>query len=121
MRFRFSSKWLAVFVLLFIAEVLIALFVNDSFIRPYGGDVLVVILLYYFVKSFVKTKPLYLSTGVLLFACAIEVAQYFRMVEVLGVQDNRLLTIVLGSSFSWGDILAYTAGAVVCYLMDGRE
>jgi len=121
MKIRFDLKAFIIFVLIFLAEVCIALFVNDSIIRPYGGDVLVVIMIYYFVKAFIATKPLYICTGTLLFAYAIEVAQYFRMVEILGVQDNRLLSTVLGSSFSWGDMIAYTIGILVCYLIERKN
>ena len=32
------------FVLLLVTEVLIALFVRDRFIRPYGGDILVTVI-----------------------------------------------------------------------------
>ncbi|NDV69740.1 DUF2809 domain-containing protein [Dysgonomonas sp. 25] len=120
-RFRFSIRSFIVFVLLFLVEVLIALFVNDSFVRPYGGDIIVVILIYYFLKTFIQTKSLYLIIPTLLFAYAVEIAQYFRMVEALGVQDNAILRTVLGSSFSWGDILCYTIGAFICYLIDGRK
>jgi hypothetical protein len=120
MRFRFD--WIAgiVCIFLFLTEVLIALFVRDHIIRPYGGDVLVVILIYYFLKTFIQVQPLYLSIGVLLFAYGVELAQYFKMVEILGVQDNKVLSIVLGSSFSWGDMLAYTLGAAICWLIEKR-
>ncbi|MDU1904541.1 MAG: DUF2809 domain-containing protein [Dysgonomonas sp.] len=120
-KFRFDFKSFLVFLLIFVTEVLIALFVNDSIIRPYGGDVLVVILMYYFVKSFIRIKPLYLALGVLLFAYAIEIGQYFNLVEVLGMQENKIMRIVIGSSFSWGDMLAYTVGAVICLLIDRRK
>lgn len=120
-KFRFELKSFLVFLLIFVIEVLIALFVNDSIIRPYGGDVLVVILMYYFVKSFVSIKPLYLVAGVLLFASVIEIGQYFNLVQVLEMQDDKIVRIVIGSSFSWGDILAYTAGAVICLLIDKRK
>jgi len=121
MKLVFNLKAFTVFVIIFVIEVLIALFVNDSFIRPYGGDILVVILLYYFIKSFIKTKHVYIVIGVLLFAYAVEFGQYLKMVELLGVQDNKLLRTVLGSSFSWGDILAYTTGALICYLIDRKD
>ena len=121
MKFRFNLYAFLIFLLLFLVEVLIALFVNDSFIRPYVGDVLVVILIYYFLKSFIQTHPVYLSVSVLLFAYAVEIAQYFNLVEILGVQDNILLRTVLGSTFSWGDMAAYTIGAVICCLIDFRQ
>lgn len=97
------------------------MFVNDKIIRPYVGDVLVVIMIYYFVRSFIQTRPVYLVIGVLLFAYAIEAGQYFQLVEVLGLQDNKLMRIIIGSSFSWGDILAYTIGGTICYLIDKKD
>lgn len=121
MRWRFDRSSFLISVIIFFIEVLIAKFVNDAFIRPYGGDILVVILIYYFVKSFVQVKPFYLVLGVLLFAYMVEVGQYFRMVEVLGLQDYKVMRIVLGTSFSWIDILCYTVGAIICYLIDRKE
>lgn len=120
MKFRFSAKNFVVFLLVFLIEVLIALFVNDKIIRPYGGDLLVVIMIYYFAKSFIQTKSSYICLGTLLFAYAVEIAQYFELVKILGVQDNRFLVIVLGSSFSWGDMLAYTIGVLICYTIDRK-
>ena len=121
LQFRFSLKSFLIFLAIFVIEVLIALFVDDKIIRPYIGDVLVVIMIYYFIKSFVETKAIYLAIGVLLFAYCIEIGQYFNLVEVLGIQSNRLMRIVVGSSFSWIDMLAYTIGAAICYLVDRKS
>lgn len=121
MRWRFDRSSFLISIVLFFVEVLIAKFVDDAFIRFYGGDILVVILIYYFVKSFVRIKPLYLALGVLFFAYMVEVGQYFKMVEVLGLQDYKVMRIVLGTSFSWGDILCYTVGGIICYLIDRKE
>lgn len=101
-------------------EVIIALFIDDSIIRPYGGDVLVVIMIYYFIKAFIETKSVYICIFTLLFAYTVEILQYLKMVEVLGVQNNKLLATILGSSFSWGDMLAYTIGIVICYLINRK-
>lgn len=121
MRWRFDRSSFLISIIIFFIEVIIAKFVDDAFIRPYGGDILVVILIYYFVKSFVQVKPFYLVLGVLLFAYMVEVGQYFKMVEVLGLQDYKVMSIVLGTSFSWIDILCYTIGAIICYLIDRKE
>jgi len=120
MEWRFNIRSFAVFCIIFCIEVLIAIFINDSFIRPYGGDILVVILIYYFAKTFIKTKPIYIATGVVLFAYLIEIGQYFHLAEVLNIQ-NKILRIAIGSSFSWGDILCYTIGGVICYLIDNKQ
>lgn len=121
LQFRFSLKSFLIFLAIFVIEVLIALFVNDKIIRPYLGDVLVVIMMYYFAKSFIKTKAVYLAGAALLFAYLVEIGQYLNLVEVLGVQDNKLMRIVIGSSFSWLDMLAYTVGALICYLIDRKS
>ncbi len=81
MRWRFDRSSFLISIVIFFIEVLIAKFVDDAFIRPYGGDILVVILIYYFVKSFVQVKPFYLAMGVLLFACMVEVGQYFKIIK----------------------------------------
>jgi hypothetical protein len=40
---------------------------------------------------------------VFLFACFVEVLQYFQLVETLGI-TNRAARIILGSTFDWADI-----------------
>lgn len=114
----FNSKNLTIAVLIFFIEVLIATKLSDLFfVRAYLGDVLVVMLIYYFVKSFFDFPPLKLIVGILLFACLLEFLQYFQFAEFLGVKDNRLMMTVLGNSFSWLDILCYFAGSLILYFL----
>jgi len=118
MQFRFSLKFFVLTVLLFITEVLIAVYVHDSFIRPYFGDFLVVILLYCFVSAFLQAPVKPLAMGVLLFAYLIETLQYFNLVKHLGLQHSRLANIVIGNHFEWTDMLAYTLGILCILLLD---
>ncbi|SEM04307.1 Protein of unknown function [Chitinophaga rupis] len=118
MQFRFSWKFFVLTVLLFITEVLIAVYVHDSFIRPYFGDFLVVILLYCFVSTFLQAPVKPLAIGVLLFAYLIETLQYFNLVKHLGLQHSRLANIVIGNHFEWTDIVAYTLGVLLILLLD---
>lgn len=120
-KWRFDIKSFIIFISIFIIEVLIAKFVNDSIIRPYGGDVLVVVLIYYFIKSFIQVKSLPLVIGVVAFACFIELGQYFNLVEILGLKNNKIMRVIIGSSFSWGDILAYIIGGSICYFTDRHK
>ena len=83
------------FLLIFCIEVLIALYVRDNFIRPYVGDMLVVVLVYSFVRIFLPTGIPRMPFYVFLFACFVEVLQYFRLVETLGI-TNRAARIILG-------------------------
>jgi len=107
---RLHKTYLLLTIFLFVLEVLIALFVHDNFIRPYVGDVLVVILMYCFVKSFLNAPALALASGVLVFAFAIEFLQYVKIVNVLGLEKSELMRTVLGTSFAWLDLLAYVVG-----------
>ena len=119
--FRFRLNYFLVFLLLFLVEVCIALFVRDRFVRPYLGDVLVVILLYCFLRSFVTIKARTAAAGVLLFALVIETLQYFRAVELLGLQGNKIAATVLGSQFDWKDVLAYIVGIIAVLYFDNRK
>lgn len=118
---KFNPRYFVYTILLFITEVLIALFVHDQFIRPYIGDFLVVILIYCFVKSFLNTPVLPTALGVLLFAYTVELLQYFHIVEVLGLQHSRAARIIIGSSFEWQDLLAYTLGILAVVLVENRN
>lgn len=116
--FRFRPSCLILTILLFGIEVCIAVFVRDKIIRPYIGDLLVVILLYCFFRSFLNLSPLKTAAGVLLLACAIEALQYFHLVERLGLSHSRIARTVLGSAFEWMDLLAYIAGLLLTLLTE---
>ena len=107
---QFNRTYFAFTVFLFLLETAIALFVHDNFIRPYFGDFLVVMLLYCFLKSFINVSVWAAAGLVLLFSFAIETAQYFNMVEKLGLEHYKIAKVVLGNSFAWMDLLAYVLG-----------
>lgn len=115
---KFNKYYFGVAVLIFGIEVLIALFLTDRFIRPYFGDVLVVILIYCFVRSFFRVPVLALAIGVLVFSFAIEFLQYHRIVHMLGLEKSALARTVIGTSFAWNDILAYIVGIVIVLLVE---
>jgi Protein of unknown function (DUF2809) len=109
---RFNIKYFTAFCVLFFIECLIAMYVHDAIIRPYIGDVLVVILIYCFVKSFYNFNNIAIALIVLIFSYLVEILQYCNLVEHLGLQHNKLANIVIGNSFSWIDMLCYTIGII---------
>lgn len=115
---QFNLRFFIITLILFLVEVFIALFVHDTFIRPFVGDVIVVWLIYYFLRTFLKIKPIYLAWFTLIFSFAVETAQYFKLVTILGLQNNKLARIVIGTSFSWGDMLCYFVGFLLLFLFD---
>jgi Protein of unknown function (DUF2809) len=107
---KFNKSYFFLTIILFLIEVLIALFAKDSLIRPFVGDVLVVCLIYCFLRMFLNFSHLKIALGVLIFACLIEVSQYFDFVKLLGFENNRVISTVLGRTFEWADFAAYFAG-----------
>ena len=110
---RFHRIYFGLTAILFLVEVAIALFVHDRIVRPYVGDLLVVVLIYCFVRSFLAITVWRAAIGVLLFAYTIEILQHFNLVELLGLQNYRLANIVIGNSFAWVDLVAYTVGIAI--------
>ncbi|MBN1921446.1 MAG: DUF2809 domain-containing protein [Anaerolineae bacterium] len=104
---------------IFIIEILIAtVFSGIPFIRAYLGDTLVVILLYCLIRAFWSASPLALSGAVFLFACAVEAAQALHLADALGLPSGSVLRILIGTSFSWIDILMYFLGCLIAFLLD---
>ncbi len=106
------------FLALFSIEVLIALYVHDDFIRPYVGDMIVTAVVYCFVRIFIPDGVKLMSLYVMIFAILVEIGQYFNYVELLGFQDNPIISTVMGTSFAFEDILCYAVGCIVCGLFD---
>lgn len=117
---KFNWNYFIVAILLFIIEVIIAVFIHDQFIRPYFGDFLVVILIYCFVKSFVDTPFLKTAIAVLVFSFMIEILQYFDIVSKIGLGHSKLARTVIGTSFEWIDLIAYTLGIVFVIYVEER-
>ena len=118
---NFYLRYFLMFIVLLITEVLIALFVHDTIIRPYLGDLFVVILIYCFVKSFVSTPVTKTALCVLAFAFTIELLQYFNIVHQLGLQHSKAARMIIGTTFSWKDLFAYTGGFVLIVLSENRK
>lgn len=116
-KFKFSPKYFLLTILIFLVEVLIATVLKDNFfIRAYLGDVIVVMLLYTFVKSFVIINETKLIIGIFVFSCLVEFSQFFHIADKLGFQPGSLMYIVIGNSFSWIDILCYGVGCLILYV-----
>ena len=110
--------YILVTIILLGIEVLIALFVRDKFVRPYVGDVLVVIVIYTFLRCFIPEKIRLLPLYVFAFAAGVEVLQYIQIVKILGLQDNPFFSTLIGTTFDVKDIICYGIG---CILLGGYE
>lgn len=116
--FRFHKTYFVLTLLLLLTEILIALYVNDNFVRPYVGDFLVVILLYCFARSILNWSVIFTCLTVLIFSFFVEIAQYFQLVKHLQLENHKLARTIIGSSFEWIDLLAYTLGIVFVLVVE---
>ena len=110
-------------VALLIVEILIgSVLKNFHWLRAYGGDILVIPLIYCLIRIFIQALP----RGMPFLVCCIgflaEFLQYIHLAEKLGFEKGSLGAIIIGTSFSWWDVLCYIAGMVLIYVgMDCRK
>lgn len=116
--FRFNFRYFVLTLLLLLVEIVIAVCVNDTIIRPYGGDFLVVIWLYCLVRSFWALPVWPTALGVLLFSYLVETSQYFNLADRLGFTGPSIMRVVLGNYFTWTDILSYTLGIIALLIVE---
>jgi hypothetical protein len=113
-----KKQYLIATITLFFIELFIGFFVHDTVIRPFIGDFLVVILLYCFSKSIFNIAPTKAATYVLIFAYLVEIMQGLKFVELIGLSNNKIASILIGTTFSWTDIACYTIGILVVIVVE---
>ena len=104
--------------MLFLTEALIFIFFKNNFIRVVFGDFLVVILLYCLFRTFTNLSIYKTGIFVLFISYTIETLQYLNILELLNIKQNLFTRIVLGSTFDWMDMLAYTLGLIFIVVID---
>lgn len=115
-----QQKILPINNLFFVIEVLIALYVHDTIIRPYFGDVNEVVILDLLFYVFLKLPvlPVKLHYFVLLFSFSVEFLQYLNIIEKLGLQNSKIARTVIGTSFAWIDLVCYIAGIIIVIIAE---
>ncbi len=98
-------------------EVLIALFVRDAFVRPYLGDVLAVVCVYLLARTIFIERPRYMSVLMTAFAFAVELVQLTPLSEIL----PSPLSVIVGGTFDFKDLLCYLVGGALCFLADKKS
>lgn len=107
---RFRHRYLILAAIVFTALVAIEVTLDGGFVRNSVGDALVVILVYAVVMTFSTWSQITAAIVSLAIAYAVETSQALDLVDRLGLTPSRLTDVVLGSTFTWTDIAAYTVG-----------
>jgi len=114
----FDKSYAVLFAFILLIELYIGFFIHDRVIRPYIGDLLVIILIYSFLRIFISKSYFIVALSTFIFACFVELAQYYNLISLLGLEKNRIASVVIGTSFSWIDILAYFGGFLMIILVE---
>ena len=117
----FNGKSFLVFLGLFTVEIVIARYITQPFIRFWLGDFLVVIMIYYFIKTFIRANPLVLALSVWVFACTIECLQATGLIRFLGWEYSKAANLILGNTFSFSDLLGYTLGIITILVIENYK
>ena len=112
-----KTNYLIISCILLLIETIIAIFVNDQFFRPVFGDYLAAIVVFYLLATFLKMKLNKIALLTLAVSYLIEFLQYIHILELLHLNKIKILNILLGNSFSWTDMLAYTLGILTVLLI----
>ncbi|NJK77146.1 MAG: DUF2809 domain-containing protein [Microcoleus sp. SU_5_6] len=107
---RFHRRSFILFSIIFVIEVMIALFFRDRWIRPLLGDVLVVMAIAYLIHAFFAIRLQKIAIGTLIFAYSIELLQLFKIIDIFGWRDSQLAHLTIGTTFDWRDLIAYAIG-----------
>jgi len=118
---QFNKTYFLLFLVFFLIEAAIAYYLKDGFIRHTFGDYLVVILLYLFLISFIRIKPISASVVVLLIAFAVEFLQLTSFLEYFNLENNYYAKLILGSTFQISDLLAYTLGVLTIIVIESKR
>lgn len=116
MQFRF--RYLVITGVVFAVLVLIETQLDSGFIRYSVGDALAAVLLYSILMAFSPWSRILCAGVSLTIAFAIEASQALNLIDRLGITPNRFTDVVFGNTFTWGDLLAYTAGIAITLVVE---
>ncbi|MBO6879131.1 DUF2809 domain-containing protein [Winogradskyella sp.] len=118
MKLQFNKNYLVLAHSLFLIELAIAFIIKTGFIRYTFGDYLVVILLYAIFRGCTNLSVRASALVVLLIAYGIELLQLTPFLTYFNLQDSVAAKLILGSTFQFGDLVAYTLGIISVLIIE---
>ena len=114
-------KYLIIFIIIFMVEVFIGAYSHSGIIRNYVGDILVIPVMYFFIRIIYPKRIRKLPYILFLFAVIVEILQYMKINNILGIEGSSLLGILLGSTGDIKDILCYFIWTIIIIIIDVIE
>jgi Protein of unknown function (DUF2809) len=92
---------------------------EGTFIHDYAGDALWAGMIYFGFRFLLPKAPLKTSVlYTLLFTYCIEISQLYQADWINAIRHTKLGGLVLGFGFLWSDLLMYTIGILLAFLLD---
>ena len=93
--------------------------VLPAFVSSHFGDALWAGMIYFGLRFLFKSQScLSVARASLLFCFAVEFSQLYQAGWINEIRQSRLGALVLGQGFLVVDLIRYTAGVSVCFLLD---
>jgi len=90
-----------------------------EFIQSYAGDILWALMVYLILGFiFTKKSSLWIASGTIMFSFAIEISQLYHTPWIDSIRNTTLGGLVLGFGFLWSDLLCYSAGTSIGFLLE---
>jgi hypothetical protein len=106
-------------VLIFVIEVAIAIgVIGGIFVRESVGDMLVIMLIYAFLRAAFSRDPKYTAGVAIAIGFVAEGLQYIHLAALLGLQQDSVLYIIIGDTFTASDLLMYVIGGLLALAID---
>ena len=110
-----------IYYFLFICFIIIVGLVSRKidFIPLNVGDILYAVMMYFIVRFlFVKSSKNFVAITSLLICFSIEFLQLYQDSWIVEIRSTTFGHLVLGQGFLWSDLLAYTFGILIAYILE---
>jgi hypothetical protein len=114
---KINKIYFILFLAILLIEILIAAYAT-GFLRHTVGDYLAVMFVYTLIKSFIKTSVEKAIIITFVISFIIEFLQLTDLQKIYPSEYTTTFKMILGTSFSIGDLVAYTLGVISIYLVE---
>jgi hypothetical protein len=94
-------------------------FPTSGFIHDYLGDAIWAGMVYFGFRMFLNPYPCQKSVNAaLVFSFFIELLQLYHATWIDAIRKTRLGGLILGFEFMWSDLVSYTIGILIAFIID---
>ena len=94
---------------------------NGTFIHDYVGDAIWAGMIYWGFRT-IQSKSTCLKSAIyaIIFSFAIEFLQFYHAPWIEALRHTKLGGLILGFEFLWSDLLSYTIGISIAFIIDNQ-